>query len=638
MTFFYRSCLAILAGVVSVSAWAEDSSPEPVEELVVVASRLPTQTYKIGHAVTVLDELQIKNLGFEYAADLFRFIPGVAVSRTGGYGGTTQLRIRGAESNHVVVLIDGIDVSAAGTGEFDFSSLLASDIERIEVLRGPMSGLYGSNALAGVISIHSKRPQQGFAFNTDIEVGENATRHGSISVTGGTERVNGRLSYTVRNSEFDLSEDDSVMGSEDDEDKNQTLLAQVHLQVTDVLAVDLFGRRTEKDTDTDGFDFSGGPAQGLAIDDNSFSETEDQTLGLVVTLQLADGHSLSRLAVNRTDSETDGGTFGSESRRDQFNFDTSWMWQTSGTTSHRTTFFLQREEETFKNLFPFDPSQVPTQDRDLTGYGLEHRIEINDSLFLAATLRQDDNDKFEDTTTYSIDASYRFNQDNTRLHASYGSAVTNPTFFEQFGFVPGTFVGNPDLEPEESKGWDLGIEQIFLDQTLIVDLTYFDADLKDEIQSIFPSVVNIDGDSDRRGVEVSVTYQPTDNTSIVANFTYTDADEPGGEEVRRPENTASLSVAHQFMDKRASISGNVIFNGEMLDTDFRNFFSNGFVAERTQLDSYTLFNLKASYALTDALEIYLRVENIFDENYVEVISFATPGRTAYVGMQFRFAN
>lgn len=638
MINYMQVSLVAFTVLLSTALSAQETPATDVEELVVVASRLPMETYKIGRAVTVLDEVQIENLGYEYAADLFRFVPGIAVSRTGGYGGSTQLRVRGAESNHVVVLMDGIDITAAGSGEFDFSSLLTADIERIEVLRGPMSGLYGSNALAGVISIHSKRPTQGFTLNTDIEVGENATRHGSLSVSGGTDRITGRLSYTVRKSEFDLSRDDSVMGSEDDEDKNHTLTGQLHLQLSDAFSVDLFGRRTEKDTDTDGFDFSGGPAQGLAVDDNTAAENEDQTVGLVATLRLANDQSISKITVNRADSETDGGNFGSESRRDQYSFDTSWLWATNGTTNHRTTLFVQREEESFKNLFPFDPSQVPTQKRDLIGYGLEHRIEINDSIFLAASLRQDDNDDFKDTTTYSIDASLRFNAANTRLHTSYGAAVTNPTFFEQFGFVPGTFVGNPNLEPEESKGWDVGIEQFLLNKTLVVDLTYFDADLKDEIRSSFPSVVNIDGASDRRGVELSINYQPTDNTSVVANYTYTDADEPGGEEVRRPENTASLNLTHQFMDKRASVSGSVIFNGEMLDTDFRNFFNNGFVAERTQLDSYTLFNLKASYAVTDALDIYLRVENLFDEDYVEVISYAAPGRTAYVGMQYQFGN
>ncbi len=626
-------CASLGAG----HAAAENQTEQRVEEVVVVASRLPVEPHKVGNAVTVLDEPDIKNLGYEYAADLFRFVPGVHVNRTGGYGGLTQLRVRGAEANHLLVMIDGIDVSAAGSGEFDFSSLLSGDIERIEVLRGPQSGLYGSNALAGVISIHTRQPVEGFSGDVHIEGGGDSTRQAGISLSGGTERIKGRISYIQRESEFDLSEDDSLIGPEDDDDRNQTLSGQFRIAVTDNLDIALFGRHTDKDTDTDGFDFSGGPLQGLTIDDLSVSDTEDQTLGATATLRLADGRSVTQLSLEQTDSELDGRTYGSESEREQIRFDTSWFWQTDADFTQRSTLFLQQEEESFRDLYPGSPSEIPTQERDLFGYGLEHRVEINETLFLTGTVRRDNNDDFEDETTWSVDASYLLNGSNTRLHASYGSGVTNPTFFEQFGFIPGLFVGNPDLVPEKSRGWDAGIEQVFLDETLVVDVTYFDADLEDEIQGLFTTVNNLDGESDRKGVELSVSYQPTDNTSIKGSYTYTDADEPGGEEVRRPEHTASLNVAHTFMDNRARVSGSVVYRGEMLDNDFRNFFVN-FAAERVEVDSYTMVNLNASYAVTDSLEVFARVENLFDEDYEEAVRYATPGRTAFAGVRFSFGN
>ncbi|NOX52032.1 MAG: TonB-dependent receptor [Gammaproteobacteria bacterium] len=629
--------LAVLVSLAASAGWTQSTASNEVEELVVVASRLPIDPSKIGRAISVLDADQIKQLGAQYAADLFRFIPGVAVSRTGGYGGLTQLRLRGSEANQVVVLIDGIDVSAAGTGEFDFSSLLAADIERIEVLRGPQSGLYGSNALAGVISIHTKRATQGFGFNTALEIGENNTQQTSLSVFGGSEHINGRLNYVVRKSEFDISENDSILGTEDDDDKNKTLSGQLHINVADALSLDVFARRTDKETDTDGFDFSGGPLQGLPIDNRSFSNTQDQSIGVATTLRFADGRSITKLTLGRSDAETDGGVFGSESQRDDIRLDSSWIWNPGQASAHRTTLFLQREEESFRNLYPFDPSQRATQERDLLGYGIEHRVEIEDSIFITASLRQDNNDKFEDTTTYSIDGSYRMNDGRTRIHASFGAAVTNPTFFEQFGFVPGTFVGNPNLEPEKSKGWDVGVEQVMLDGTLSIDLTYFDAELESEIQSLFPSVINVSGDSNREGAELTINYQPTHNTSVMANYTYTVADEPGGKEVLRPSHVASLAVSALLMDERASMSASVVYNGKMLDNDFRNFFTNGFMASRTKLDSYVLFNMNANYNVTDAFEVYVRVENLFDEDYVEVLGYATPGRTVFAGVRFNFA-
>lgn len=402
--------------------------------------------------------------------------------------------------------------------------------------------------------------------------------------------------------------------------------------------MDLYARYTDKDTDTDGFDFSGGPQQGLPIDDLSVSNTEDRTLGAVATLALLDARSTTRLTIERADNDLDGGTFGSESERKQLRLDSSWLWAAGGQFTQRTNVFLQYEEESFRNLYPFDPSQVPRQERDLFGYGVEHRLAFNDRLFVNGTVRRDDNDDFDDKTTFSVDLSYLMNNRTTRLHASFGSGVTNPTFFEQFGFVPGTFVGNPDLKPEESRGWDAGIEQTLWDSRLILDLTYFDADLEDEIQNLFPSVANGDGDSERKGVELSGSYRPNPNTVISATYTYTDSDEPGGEEVLRPEHMASLNVAQQLLDGRLRLTASAVFNGEQLDNDFRNFFSNGFVAERTELDSYAVVNLGASYKITDALEVYMRLENVLDEDYEQLLGYASPGRGTFAGVRFNFGS
>ena len=626
--------VGLLAAASVVPSWAENPAITE-EEITVVASRLPIEMHKVGNSLTALDEQRIGDIGYAYGADLFRFVPGVAVSRAGGYGGNAQLRLRGAEGNHVLVLVDGVDVSAAGTGEFDFSSLLAAVIERIEVLRGPQSGLYGSNALAGVISVQTLRPEAGFQVNGSFEAGSDRARQGGVSLTGGNDRVRGRLNYTVRRTEFDISEDDAF-GAEDDKDDNRTLSGQLMIDATEQLSFSLLGRYTERETDLDGFDFSGGPQQGLAVDDGSASETDDLTVAASATLRLSEGRSVTRIGFERTDTESDGGTFGNEASRDQFKLDSSWSWD--DVLNQQTTLFLQNERETFRNTYPFDPTQVPEQDRTMFGMGVEHRLEIDEQLFVTATVRHDENDDFEDVTTWSIDASYLLPATDTRLHASYGKGVTNPTFFEQFGFTPGTFVGNPNLEPEASTGWDFGAEQSFLDGTLRVDLTYFDADLENEILSVFPSVQNAAGESSRKGVELSVAFNPSGSTSIYGTYTYTDADEPAGREVRRPEHTASLNLAQSLLDGRARVALSVIYNGEVLDNDFRNFFTNGFTAERSELDSYTLVNLNASYQITDQLQAYVRAENVFDERYQEVIGYAQPGAAVFAGLRFRFRS
>ncbi len=636
-SFCRFALLPAVTGVAAISsAFAQSPDSDPVEELVVTGSSQPIASAEIGRAISVLERTDIESLGVEYAADIFRFVPGVAVSRTGGVGGLTQLRLRGSEGNHVLVLIDGIEVSEVGGGEFDFSSLLARDIERIEVLRGPQSGLYGSNALAGVIQIRTRRPAPGFGLSGSIEGGENDSQQASLSVAGGSERLQGRLNWIYRSSEFDLSEDNSLGGEERDQDLNRTVSGQLSFLASDALRFDLLGRFTNRHADTDGFDFSGGPLQGLPVDDASSTKTEDLTLGLSSTLTLAEGRSISRLSLELSDNETDATGFGSESRREQIRAQTTWHW--NGALDQRTTVFLQAEDESYRNTMPFDPSQIPEQNRDLLGYGVEHRLSWDDRWFFGATVRRDDNDQFEDVTTFSADAAWQLSAE-TRIHASVGTGVTNPTFFEQFGFTPGQFKGNPNLEPEETTGWDLGVEHAFADGDLVVDLTYFDADLEQEIVGFFDltdflsTSVNQTQDSERDGLEFSLNYAPAGSFQVSAAVTHLDASEPTGPEVRRPETTASLSTTWTSANGRAQVSGNVIYNGSQLDTDFRNFFVT-FAAEQTRLDSYTLLNLNASYRVTKSVEAYLRLNNAFDENYQEVLGYATPGRTGFIGVRF----
>ena len=240
----FKSVLALCAFASCASSmYAEEKAG--VEEMVVVASRLPAADYSVGRSLTVLNRDQIQDIGYGNAADLFRLVPGIAVNRQGGFGGLTQLRLRGAEANHILVLMDGIDASAAGTGEFDFSSLLSEDIERIEVLRGAQSGLYGSNALAGVISIHTRAPDEGFSTELGVEGGSHSTRQSSVSVSGGNTALKARLTFVDRRSDFDLSENDTLLGGEDDENSNRTVSGQLRAAVNEHLDLSLFGRLSD---------------------------------------------------------------------------------------------------------------------------------------------------------------------------------------------------------------------------------------------------------------------------------------------------------------------------------------------------------------------------------------------------------
>ena len=620
-TVCVQSVVWLSLACVSVSYAFEDID----EEVIVVGSRIPTSSQALGGLTTVLNRTEIEALGSAHVAELLRHVPGVSVVRSGGYGGLTQVRLRGAEANHVVVLIDGIDVSTSSSGEVDFSGILSTDIERIEVVRGPKSGLYGSNAVGGVVHLFTRQERRDLRLDVSLEAGGFERRGAGLALGGGNERVDGRLTYSRFASEFDLSKDDT-QGADDDAEKADTVSGYLQFKATDRLSFRLIGRRTERETDTDGFDFNGGPVQGLATDDASESDTEVRSIGFSAIWDVSD-NSTYMLQWQRTESVLDGVFFGDEGSREKLIVDLHLVLDDRQTLA----LFAEWEQETFENLYPYDPSQAHEQNRRLYGYGLEYRTLIGETS-IGVNARVDEADDFDNTMTYAVDGSHRLGK-QMRLHGSYGTAVTNPTFFEQFGFVPAIFVGNAGLEPEKARGWDAGIEITSEDGLIMADLTWFESILEDEIVPRFPTVVNARGQSDRRGLEMSLTYRGQ-FAEVSASYTYIESlDMRGEDEVGRPRNTGSLSIQRSWRDDRVTGAFNVLYSSGHYDTDFRNYFVNGFASELTKLGSSTVVNAQVSYRLNNLVELYLRGENIFDADYEEVLSYRTPGAVALIGMR-----
>jgi vitamin B12 transporter len=278
--------------------------------------------------------------------------------------------------------------------------------------------------------------------------------------------------------------------------------------------------------------------------------------------------------------------------------------------------------------------QQEAQTRELLGVGVQDQLQIAGQLYLSGSYRYDDNDKFDNADTYSLAASWVVKATGTRPHASYGKGVTNPSFYEQFGFDPGTFVGNPDLKPESAKGWDLGVEQKFADGRALVDLTYFNSTLHDEIVSCYPSSCNDTGESTREGMELYARLSPTADFDVVGSYTYLRAREgnPPTVEVSRPKDQAALDGTwHLGAQLRLTMS--VTYNGEHYDNDYRQYGLPNYVVLKTKMPAYTLVRLVASYKVTPRFEVLGRVENLFDANYQEVLGNLTPGTTAYVGVR-----
>lgn len=606
-----------------------DEPIHDIDEVIVVGSRLQLNQQQLGSAITVLSAQDIQNIGAPYVSDVLRHVPGLAVSRTGPAGGLTQVRVRGSEANHVLVIIDGVEANSTN-GEFDFSSLTTENIERIEVLRGPQSGVYGSNATAGVVNIVTANGGGQNTIDITVETGSLDLDKQSISLRGATGDIQGALSISHQSMAYNASE----FGSERDKDENLNAFSKAQWQVNEYFRLSASGRYLFKDSDVDRQDFSGGPLQGFALDTAGLARTVEKSYQVAANWSLFDQAWSNTLSFDSSHFANESSSFsdsvadsGNKGSRKKLAFVSTYDFGEVNGYDQRASLFIENEKERYRNVYPFDASQVAEQDRQLDSVGLEYFINFNNTVSLTAALRQDSNDQFEDATTYRLSSRYNVS-DNSNIHASIGTGVTNPSFFEQFGFVPGGYIGNPNLEPEEQSAWDLGWEQSWIDGQLQTDIIYFDSELENEIAG-FTSPFNRTATSERSGIELSFSWQSQFGFALSGAYTYTDSSEDGVEELRRPENTLSLDGSIGALNNKLRINAGIVYNGEMIDTDFSTFL-------RATVDSYTLVNFSLNYEFSEQIETYLRVNNLFDQDYQEVIGFASPGVYGSAGIRFNF--
>lgn len=641
-----KSVLAGLLAISSiVSAQADENTIDSnqsnnLQEVVVTASLAPVQLQQTGNAVYVISSDDIERSHASVVSDLLRDVPGVAINRGGVLGSTTQLRMRGSEGNHVLVLVDGMEVNDGSQGdEFNWAHMPAAGIERIEVVRGAQSALWGSDAVGGVINIITRQATSGSQGDVFAEVGNHGTTNSGFSLGGRSETAHLNLRASHLASE---GENISRHGDEEDGYRNTTLNLNAGWRPLDNLSLSLHGRQTEGENEFD----AGDPPS----DANNESEIRQRFVRAQADLSLLDDRWQHRVAVavsrHGNENFTDGLLVGSSSsRKKQYSYLTSFSWDDQ---NQRLSLLVERETEQFSQRGPVLPWGDPNQDRDreTNAVALEYRVVLWEDLTLGASLRHDDNTEFDDAYTRRFDASYLIPDTGTRLRATWGTAVKNPTFSERYGYFT-SFVGNPDLKPEKSTSWDVGIDQSLFNERLQLGLTYFKARLEDEINGfVFDPTIppsgaytaeNVSGTSDREGVEVSVRAFLSPTVTLKGSYTYTDSTQPDDsgrdvDEHRRPHNLGSATLQWDPSSKW-SLALNAQYNGHQDDSDF-----SLYPAPVVRLDSYTLLNLSASFHATNQLTVYGRFENILDDDYEEVFGYQSLGFGAMVGIRYSFAQ
>ena len=644
LTIAVLSTLVAGHAVADPDASAATISPSSINQVVVTATRVEQPLSSVSASITVIEASDVRRSQKTATSDLLATTAGVAVARNGGLGTTTSLRIRGAETDHTVVLIDGVklnDPSSTGGG-YNFANLLNGDVSRIEVLRGPQSTLWGSQAIGGVVNIVSTLPTGPLSFHVGAEGGSRNTLGLTARAEAGDERLSWRAGGNYLTTDGISVFDEDLGGKEDDGFRSIGWNARGILQLTDNMAAEL---RTNWSKDRVGFDSALAPSFTLR-DTHDYGNTEEIVSYAGLNVDAFDQRLHHRIGFSYTGTER---KFYDPDSSVPVTFDASGRnkrWEYQGTLqvtdAIQTVFGLESEHSDLDTKSPTVAVPRPVAlDRSVridSAY-LQAQVSPIEALTLSAGLRHDDHDTFGGNTTAQTGLAWSVTE-STLLRASYGEGFKAPTLFNLFSQY-----GNPALRPEEAEGWDAGVTQKLLNGTVTAAAVYFKRDTDNMIDfvSCFGSTTTgcraqPDGYYDNiqkataEGIELELSASIAQHLSISGNYTTLRSENAvrgsanfGRMLPRRPRETANAEVTYDW-----PIGLQTTVAVQRVGHSFDN------AANTFELKPYTLVDLRASYTLSDKLELYGRIENLFDENYETIRNYGTVGRGAFFGARQSF--
>jgi vitamin B12 transporter len=617
-------------------------APDQLERIVVSANRDEQLLSRVGSSVTLIDAAEVRASQKPTVSDLLAATPGVTVSRNGGLGGSTQLRIRGAESDQTVVLIDGVklnDPSSAGGG-FNFAHLLTTDYMRIEVLRGPQSTLWGSQAIGGVVNIVTTVPEGPLLTAYSAEAGSRGSGAIQARAEAGGERFAWRVAGKYLTTDGVSAYNETRGGRERDGYRNTGANIRGLWRLTDELSAELRSTYSRGHVEFDGF-----PAPAFSLTDTrEYGDSDELVTYAGINASTFGGKLENRFGFAYTDTDRENidpdsavpVTFDALGRNKR------WEYQGSLTISDKVgaVFGLESERSELSTRSPseFEPSP-PTlaNDAQLDSVYAQFSVSPIDVVTLTAGMRYDDHETFGSETTGGAALAWSATP-TTIVRASYSQGFKAPTLFQLFSEF-----GNEALAPERADAYDLSVEQHLLDDALLVSATYFNRSTDDMIDfvSCFPSTdprcatrpfgfydnvqkTDVDGFElglvarvGRLRAEANYTDMDTKNRGPGANF--------GLELPRRPGQTLNGEVTYEWSFGLTTTVA-ATHSGRSFDDA-----SNSVV-----VDSHTVVDLRASFALRENLELYGRLENAFDEEYETISRYGTPGRGVFAGVRQSF--
>lgn len=616
------------------------------DPIVVTATRIATPESHIGSSVSVITAEDIARKQYRTVAAALRSVPGVDVVQSGGPGQQTSVFMRGASSSHTLVLVDGVAITDPSnpTGAVDFSGLLLDNVDRIEVVRGPQSTLYGANAIGGVVNIITRKGRGRPGATVTLQAGNHATNFQQLGLQGAAQGFDYSLSGThLKTHASSVTPEDLRNGlpAEADHHRNTTLSARVGLQATETLDFSFSGRYIDDRTGLD-------PEVGFGTIEDPDAELRNREYFArgAGHAMLLDGLWDATLAVSyvdynrrndnpRTDpfetlqqTRFQGNTLEYSLNNDVYLSEAHTLTLGGGSKRERM------DNDGFSDFGGFIVSELSSASARTNYAYLQDQFSAGERISGTAGVRLDDRDDFGSEPTWRLTGVYRHTPTGTRFNVSAGTGFRAPSLFELYGYTPNNFGseyrGNPDLEPEKSLGWEVGVEQSLWSERLQAGATWFRNDIENLIETVTDASFNSTSESINkvhlRGVEAYLSAQPLSRLSARIDYTFTDANVSDNSDrplLRRPRHKASADIVYT-PTAAFSIDLGADYVGKRKDID-------RVTAAVINAQDYTVFNAAVTYTLSPAFRIEARIDNLLDKRYEPADGFEALGRHFLVG-------
>jgi vitamin B12 transporter len=637
--------VAALAALAPLSFAAQQAQAPPTpplkHDVVVTATRLETPEKKVGSSVTVISGEELVRTGKTFVLEALEDALGLSTVRTGGPGAASSVSVRGANSEHTLFLLDGIELNDPinPSRSYDVAHLPLSQVERVEVLRGPQGLLYGSDALGGVVNIITRtgrgRPR--------LTLGSSADTLRSLAVDVALAGSGRRTEYSLalfheRTAGISAASSAYPGNIEKDGYRNLSLSGRFAYAPRPGASWTLFVRAVDARSELDNFGGPGGDDPN-AVQGYGSVLVRGQFLGLARGGRWEQAVSVSWLGARRTNDNPTDPAHPSDRDKGLYEsglFQLDWQNNVFLRPSHTLTAGLAVEHERGRSDYisesaygPYEAS-FPAARAGVAGlYVLDH-WETGGRFFVTTGVRADVHTRAGGAVTFRLAPSYLIRATGTRLKATLGSGFKSPSLYQLF--APATSfgpVGNPLLRPERAVGWDAGVEQRLAGDRVVISLTWFENGFRDLVDFDYAAgYVNI-GRARTRGLEASAEIRPA--TGLRAGLSYTRLSArdtgTGAELLRRPRDKFAADAVVRLFG-RIDLAGRALWVGRRLDRDF-----SAYPYATVGMPSYLLLDAALTAPLGPDFEVFLRLENILDARYETVWGYGSPGRAARVGFR-----